>query len=273
MAAGCSDGTPAKAGVREAQRRWIPAKAGKTAVGPHSFHGNGGDGAAASLDLPHSLLAASAARMARDTLTPVSSTGQALALSLEGEGTPERMPSLRVVVQHLAELLLGHARRAEQNQDDFRLEGPGLGKGRAGGLAHARMNRCRLRDRDYRHGFAFGEIGDDPGWEQPAELRQGLFHGLSVCYPVVEGYRNRASASLAVPGNGRQAVRHIGHVNGDGVQGEGVGGRAFLRQVQLRRHREVGDHGINGFPLYDATGESRQVPPSSRRLEKARRRR
>ena len=279
-AAGCSVVTPAKAGVQEVQRRWIPAKAGKTAVGPHSFHGNGGDGAVACFNVATSLSAtngllcsqcegpcetlpnrSNAARMARDTLTPVSSTGQALALSLEGEGTPERLLSLRVVVQHLAQLLFGHTRRAEQNQDDFRLEGLGLGKGRAGGLAHTRMNNRRLRDRDYRHGFAFGEIGDDPGWEQPAELRQGLCHRLSVRYPVVEGYRNRASSSLAVPGNSRQAVRHIGHVNGDVVQGEGVGGRVFLRQVHLRRHREVCDHGINGFPLYDAAGERRQVRP------------
>ncbi len=183
------------------------------------------------------------------------------ALSLEGEGVAEQIQSLWVVIQHLAQLLFGHTRRAEQNQDDFRLEGLGLGKGRAGGLAHTRMNNCRLRDRDYRHGLAFGEIGDDPGWEQPAELRQGLFHGLSVRHPVVEGYRNRTSSSLAVPGNGRKAVRHIGHVNGDVVQSEGVGGRVFLRQVHLRRHREVGNHGVNGFPLYDAAGESRQVCP------------
>ena len=292
--------SPAKAGVQVAQRRWIPVFTGMTAMGPHSFHGNGGDGPVACFNVATSLSAANgllcsqcevscvtlpnrfcAARFTRGTLTP--------ARSLEGEGVPERIQrsrkdsvwvgvtrepeaketrrrrcrcqSLRVVIEHLAELLFGHARRAEQNQDDFRLEGLGLGKGRAGGLAHTRMNRRRLRDRDYRHGFAFGEIGDDPGWEQPAELRQGLFHGLSVRHPVVEGYRNRASSSLAVPGNSRQAVRHIGHVNSDVVQGEGVGGRVFLRQVHLRRHREVGNHGVNGFPLYDAAGESRQVRP------------
>ena len=276
---------------------------GNDGYGASQFlHGNGGDGAVACFNVATSLSATNgllcsqfegpcetlpnrfcAARFTRGTLTP--------ARSLEGAGVPERIQrsrkdsvwvgvtrepeaketrrrrcrcqSLRVVVQHLAELLFGHTRRAEQYQDDFRLEGLGLGKGRAGGLAHTRMNRRRLRDRDYRHGFAFGEIGDDPGWEQPAELRQGLFHGLSVRHPVVEGYRNRTSSSLAVPGNAavRQAVRHIGHVNGDVVQGEGVGGRVFLRQVHLRRHREVGDHGINGFPLYDATGECWQVRP------------
>ena len=264
--------SPAKAGVQVAQRRWIPVFTGMTAMGPHSFHGNGGDGAvtcfnvATSLSTANGLLCSQCegpcetlpnrfctARLTRGTLTP--------ALSLEGEGAAEQIQSLRVVIEHLAQLLFSHARRAEQNQDDFRLEGLGLRKGRAGGLAHTRMNRRRLRDRDYRHGLAFGEIGDDPGWEQPAELRQGLFHRLSVCHPVVEGYRNRASSPLAVPGNGRQAVRHIGHVNGDVVQGEGVGGRVFLRQVHLRRHREVGDHGVNGFPLYDAAGKRRQVCP------------
>ena len=155
-------------------------------MGPHSIPGNGGDGPVACFSVATSLSAANgllcsqfegpcvtlpnrfcAARLTRGTLTP--------ALSLEGEGVlPSRMPSLRVVIEHLAQLLFGHTRRAEQNQDDFRLEGLGLGKGRAGGLAHTRMNSRRLRDRYYRHGFAFGEIGGNPGWEQPAELRQGL---------------------------------------------------------------------------------------------------
>ncbi len=94
MAAGCSVVTPAKAGVREAQRRWIPVFTGMTAMGPHSIHGNGGDGAVACFNVATSLSAANGllcshfegpcetlpnrfctARLTRGTLTP--------ALSLE----------------------------------------------------------------------------------------------------------------------------------------------------------------------------------------------
>ena len=167
-AAGCSVVTPAKAGVQEVRRRWIPIFAGMTTMGPHSIHGNGGDGpvvcfsVATSLSATNGLLCSQfegpcetlpnrfcTARLTRGTLTP--------ALSLEGEGVAERIQrsrkdsvwvgvtrepeaketrrrrcrcqSLRVVIEHLAQLLFSHARRAEQNQDDFRLEGLGLRKG------------------------------------------------------------------------------------------------------------------------------------------------
>ena len=172
-----------------------------------------------------------------------------------------RAGSLGVVVQHLAELLFGHAGGAQQHQDDFRLQGFGLGERRARSLADTRVDGRRVRDPHHRHSLALGKIGGDPGGEQPAKLRQRLLHRFAVPHAVMEGNRYDTDPPLALPGNGRQAVRGISDVNGDGVQGEGIGGRVFLREEHFRSQREVGYDGVNGIALHHAAGERGQVRP------------
>ena len=234
---------PPEFGVQE-ERAYIPAIASMTTREPLRIHGDIGNGR---------IVGAGAVPLTSGTLTP--------ALSLEGEGVPEGIRSFGVVVQHLAQLLFGHTGRAQQYQDDFGLESLGLGKGRAGGADSARADGRRVRHRDRRHSFALGEIGGDPRGKQVAELRQRVRRGLCARDTVVERQRHGMVPPLALPGYGRQAVRHVAHVYGDGVQRDGVGGRRFLRQKHLRRQREIGQHRVNALPLHDAAGQRGQVSP------------
>ena len=97
MAADCSVVTPAKPGVRGQRKRWIPVFTGMTAMGPHSFHGNVGDGAVTCFNVATSLSATNgflcsqfegpcetlpnrfcAARFTRGTLTPALSFEEAV---------------------------------------------------------------------------------------------------------------------------------------------------------------------------------------------------
>ncbi len=188
------------------------------------------------------------------------------ALSLEGEGGSERIQSLRFVVQHLAKLLFGHARGAEQDQDDFRLEGFGLGERRAGCFADTRVDYCHIGNAHHRDVLALDKIGGDPGREQPAKLCQRFLHRLAVGHTVVKGNCYDTDPLLALPGNGRQAVRGIADANGHGVQFKGIGGRVFLREEHLRSQREIGHDGINRIALHHAARERGQFRPIAARL-------
>lgn len=172
--------------------------------------------------------------------------------------TPE---SLRVVVQHLAQLLFGHAGGAEQDQHDFGLQGFGLGERPTGRLADTWVDGRGIRHRHHRHGFALAKIGGDPGREQPVELLQGLLRRLPASDTVVQGNGYGADPLLAVPGDGRQAVRDVFNINGDGVQSKSIGGRVFLRKKHLRSQREVGDDLSDVIALYNTTGKEGQFSP------------
>ena len=248
MTAGYFIVTPAKAGVQGERCRWNPVYTRMTALGPHSFHGNGGAGSVVCFNAavprpatneprcfrsedPCGTLRkqSNVARSTRFLLTPALFPGRGSHFAcqpgsckglLEGEGTVEppscRAGSLGVVVQHLAELLFGHAGRAQQYQNDFRLQGFGLGERRTRSLADTRVDGRRVRDPHHRHSLALGKIGGDPGGEQPAKLRQRLLHRFAVRHAVVEGNRYDTDPPLPLPGNGRQSIRGISDVNGDG---------------------------------------------------------